>query len=415
MKKFLAVLFWFFSLIIAIIYTYENPEKFDVIKNHFKKYTTSKIKVEKGPTQIVKSNSFYVKFSKIISLNAKTAFIVHEAKNSTFNENNLVIYTQNGYVIKNSKSEKLNLPDFFTIEKNGGIKTIFIHEENEFALISSLKEKCFYASIILLNNSKEVFKTKCLPDEKIDYNGLGSSNIHYNNKIIMSIGAPEQISHKIAQLAQKDKSFFGKIIEIEKDDLNKVLLNEKNSLTPKIFTKGNRNPQGLTKIDDSIFSVEHGPRGGDELNIILKNKNYGWPIASYGAKYSFDKSNHSYEVSHENNDFEEPLFALVPSVGISAVSKCPAKLNKYYKKPCLLALSLYGNELRPGRSIIIYLLNKEKNKIHSIEKIFLRDDLKLRHFVTNSRNELYEDKNGSIYISADMKGIYRLSFINFIN
>ena len=116
MKKFLAVLFWLFSLIIAIIYTYENPEKFDVIKNHFKKYTTSKIKVEKGPTQIVKSNSFHVKFSKIISLNAKTAFIVHEENNSTFMENNLIIYTQNGYVIKNSKSEKLNLPDFFTIE-----------------------------------------------------------------------------------------------------------------------------------------------------------------------------------------------------------------------------------------------------------------------------------------------------------
>jgi len=53
------------------------------------------------------------------------------------------------------------------------------------------------------------------------------------------------------------------------------------------------------------------------------------------------------------------------------------------------------------------------NKVHSIEKIHLRDDLKLRHFVTNSKNELYEDKDGNIYVSADKKGIYKLSFVQF--
>ena len=55
------------------------------------------------------------------------------------------------------------------------------------------------------------------------------------------------------------------------------------------------------------------------------------------------------------------------------------------------------------------------DQVHSIEKIFLRDHLKLRHFVTNSKNELYEDKNGSIYISADKQGIFELSFIEFRN
>ena len=78
-----------------------------------------------------------------------------------------------------------------------------------------------------------------------------------------------------------------------------------------------------------------------------------------------------------------------------------------------MALSLYGNSLRRGRSILIYLLNEKMDKVHSIEKIFLRDHLKLRHFVTNSKNELFEDKNGNIYISADKQGIYKLSFIEF--
>ena len=53
-------------------------------------------------------------------------------------------------------------------------------------------------------------------------------------------------------------------------------------------------------------------------------------------------------------------------------------------------------------------------RIRGKEKIYL-DNLKFRHFVTNSKNELYEDINGDIYVSADRKGIYKLSFINFIN
>ena len=105
----------------------------------------------------------------------------------------------------------------------------------------------------------------------------------------------------------------------------------------------------------------------------------------------------------------------MPSVGISALNVCPSKLINYYNKACLLALSLYGNSLRPGRSIIIYLLNEKMDKVHSVEQIHLRDDLRLRHFVTNSKNELYEDKNGDIYISVDKKGIYRLGFVGFRN
>ena len=49
------------------------------------------------------------------------------------------------------------------------------------------------------------------------------------------------------------------------------------------------------------------------------------------------------------------------------------------------------------------------DKVHSVEIIHLREDLKLRHFVTNSKNELYEDAYGNIYVSADKKGIYKLS------
>ena len=413
MKFFFIVVFWIISLIAASIYTYENPEKIDFVKYYFKTKENPETKLEKGIEQTVIANSFNVKFSKEISFSNKTAFIIHEGDDIDFDKNLLKIYFQNGYLTENLKTKKLNLPKSFTIQKNGGVKTIFVYDDNDFALISSFENKCYFASIISLNNGVEVFKTNCLPEKHIDFNGLGSSNVHLNNKIFLSIGAPEQASSEIRELAQSENSVFGKIIEIDELDLDKILKNQKSNLQLKVYTKGHRNPQGLTKIGKNIFSVEHGPRGGDELNRIIEGKNYGWPTVSYGTQYFYEKGGKAYDISHEKNNFEEPLFALVPSVGISGLSQCPKKLREYYKKPCLIALSLYGNSLRSGKSLIIYLLNEEKNQVHSVEQIFLRDDLKFRHFVTNSKNELYEDKEGNIYISADKKGIYKISFIDF--
>jgi glucose/arabinose dehydrogenase len=167
-------------------------------------------------------------------------------------------------------------------------------------------------------------------------------------------------------------------------------------------------------MNDKIFNVEHGPKGGDELNLVIKGKNYGWPKVSYGTNYLLDNGGDgsSYSVNHKINGFEEPLFSFVPSVGISSLNNCPSILKKYYKKPCLLALSLYGNNLRKGHSLIIFLLNEEMNKVESIEKISLQN-LVLRHFVTDAKNILYEDKEGNIYVSVDKKGIYKITFTNF--
>lgn len=54
-----------------------------------------------------------------------------------------------------------------------------------------------------------------------------------------------------------------------------------------IWTYGNRNPQGLAfDLEGNLWATEHGPRGGDELNLILPGKNYGWPIVSFGINYN---------------------------------------------------------------------------------------------------------------------------------
>ena len=401
-------------MLITVLYTYENPERIDDMRYTIKQYLSPKVEPKDESVERVIGNFFAIDFSREVSFSEKTAFISYNQETLEFDKKNLKIYFQNGYTSEKFNIKKLNLPKNFTLRKNGGVKTLMNYDEKEFALISSKNDDCFYAAIIMLNSGKEIFKTDCLPPKNLDYNGIGSSFVHHNGKILLSIGAPEQISTEISDFAQDSNSFYGKIIEISEESIKKIISGEEKELSVEIFSTGHRNPQGFTKIKDFLFSVEHGPKGGDELNKIIRGKNYGWPKVSYGRKYDYDKEVKSYEISHENNQFEEPLFAFVPSIGISALNVCPSKLNEFYQKPCLIALSLYGNMLMPGKSVIIFLLNEKMDKVHSVEKIFLREDLKLRHFVTNSKNELYEDKDGNIYVSADRKGIYKLNFNGFI-
>jgi hypothetical protein len=416
MKKFFIFFLWVVTIIYTIVWTFENPEKIEKIKDTFKKNKKNDIKVVSNKSKNIFANAFTIKLSQVLENTNKTAFIAYPKNMQKFDPLNLIIFTQTGQKINKNKSEKINLPNHFTLQRNGGVKTIFYQKEKAFALISSNEKKCFFASIIFLEKGEEIFRSKCLPEDPSnnDFNGLGSSNVHIENSILLALGTPEKHLSKNSLLAQENNSMFGKILEIKKKDLNEILEKKTKDLKINIFSKGHRVPQGLTVLDNKVFNVEHGPKGGDELNQVIKGKNYGWPTVSYGTNYLKDKGGDgkSIKISHENENYEEPIFAFIPSVGISALNNCPSVLKKYYKKPCLMALSLYGNNLRKGHSLIIFLLNDNLNKVHSVEKIFL-DNLILRHFVTDTENVIYEDEEGAIFISADKKGIYKIEFTDF--
>lgn len=415
-KKIIIFIAWVLSVIFSILWTFENPEKIEKIKNSFKKNKKPEISKSQNLAESVIANSFKVNFTKILELKNKTAFVSYPQNLPRFDIKELKIYTQNGYLIKNLKPKKLNLSKNFTLQRNGGVKTIVSIENKKLALISSNASGCFYASVNNIETSEEIFRTKCLPEQakNNDFNGLGSSNVHLNESILLTLGTPEKHASKNSKLAQKNESKFGKILKINKKNLIKKISDKNFELKIDIFSKGHRVPQGITILNNKIFNVEHGPKGGDELNLVIEGNNYGWPNVSYGTNYLKDGGGDgtSYKINHEENGYREPLFAFVPSVGISSLNNCPKILKNYYKKSCLLALSLYGNNLRKGHSLIIFLLNKDNDKVDSIEKISL-GNLVLRHFVTDEKNILYEDESGNIFVSADKKGIYKISFSEF--
>ena len=158
MKKFLIILIWFFSLIIAIIFAYENPEKLDIVKYYFKSHLPSKIKFEQGPSQRSIGNSFAVEFSKEVSFSEKTAFVVHDENISNFDKNSLKIYFQNGYLLKSGEVKKLNLPSTLTRAKNGGIKTVLIPSDNKKDLVEIPEVIRKSINIIPVNTVDEVLK-----------------------------------------------------------------------------------------------------------------------------------------------------------------------------------------------------------------------------------------------------------------
>ena len=124
MKKIFIAIFWLISILIAIVLTYENPEKIESLKDNFKKKEIPKIKSVGTNDIFYTANSFKLSSKKIIELKEKVAFISYPTEKKIFNKNKLKIYTQNGFIIENFEQKKLNLPEFFTLQRITGFDSI---------------------------------------------------------------------------------------------------------------------------------------------------------------------------------------------------------------------------------------------------------------------------------------------------
>lgn len=163
----------------------------------------------------------------------------------------------------------------------------------------------------------------------------------------------------------------------------------KNGAIDAIYSYGHRNPQGMIfhYKTGELWEHEHGPKGGDEINIIEKGKNYGWPVITYGINYSGT----SITDKREMPGMEQPLYYWVPSIA-----------------PCGMAFSTSGvykkwkGDLFVGSMKFNYLerLVVKKRKVIKREKILEDVGGKLRN--------IKEGPDGYLYVSVDGKGIFKL-------
>ena len=233
--------------------------------------------------------------------------------------------------IEDFKKVKSNIFDLITYEDfyintQYGIKDILVNEDNLYvSFINKKKDDCFNLKILVskVNRKKLDFKTfyetsGCVNKKNrhgfLAHQGGGGRMFVGDNSIYFTTG-----EFRNRPLAQKEDNDYGKILNIE--------FKSKKS---KIISIGHRNPQGLyySQKNNFIISTEHGPKGGDEVNINhepqKKIKNFGWPIASYGEHYY---KNYSEEIldqaplnkSHKKYGLEEPIKYFIPSIGISEI------------------------------------------------------------------------------------------------
>ena len=178
---------------------------------------------------------------------------------------------------------------------------------------------------------------------------------------------------------------YGKIHRVHDDGrtpLDNPFINNVNALET-IWSYGHRNPQGLEfdNQKDQLWSTEMGPRGGDELNLIVSGRNYGWPLFSKGVNYDGSPIDYGkkLDIQFSLDDIEQPVLDLTPAPAIS--SFIFYKGQKFPKwKNNILAGSLRATDL--------FRIELRDNKVVHIETM-LEDLARFRDIETNQSGDIY--------------------------
>lgn len=150
---------------------------------------------------------------------------------------------------------------------------------------------------------------------------LRETSAHYGGKIAFLADGTLLLTngegYRYKEKAQALDNHFGKILRLNYDGsipADNPFLNREGAL-PEIWSWGHRNPQGLVfdAENDVIYEHEHGPRGGDEVNILKAGANYGWPVITYGIDYS----GAIISPFTEREGMEQPVVHYTPSIAAS--------------------------------------------------------------------------------------------------
>lgn len=254
-----------------------------------------------------------------------------------FIDNDKIVYSvkEKGYFLFDGKANQHHLlasvKDVY-IAGQGGYLDIKVHpdfSQNNKIIFSYSKKAGKGATTAVsvgelkdnkLINIKEIFVADADTDEDIHFGGR--MLFKNKNNFYLSIGDRNERKD-----AQNLKRHNGKIMNINMDG------------TFSVWSYGHRNPQGLSYYENELWSAEFGPRGGDELNKIIKNGNYGWPEVTHGREYWGPKIGVT-----SKEGMIDPVIYWVPSISPSGLH-CYEGGEKLLKGKCFLA-NLSGEHIR---------------------------------------------------------------------
>ena len=164
-------------------------------------------------------------------------------------------------------------------------------------------------------------------------------------------------------------------------------INDSNAIKA-IYSYGHRNPQGIFKNPDTgeIWTNEHGPRGGDEINIIKKGVNYGWPKITYGINYSGTTITKDKKLP----GMAQPLYYWLPSIAPSSFEYISSDVYPGWKGSMLAGALVFKYVERIG---------VENDKVVYRSKI--AEGL-------GRPRDIKQGPDGYIYVAMEKKGVYKI-------
>lgn len=233
---------------------------------------------------------------------------------------------------------------------------------------------------------KDLLVTKSASDTSVHF----GSRIAFDGSghIFFSVG-----DRGLRPSAQNLSSHSGSILRLHLNGLvpkDNPFFQQENIL-PEIWSYGHRNPQGVfyDKSQQRLWSIEHGPRGGDEINLISPGLNYGWPIISHGKEYWGPVQ---VGEGREKEGMEQPIKFYIPSIA-------PSSLIVYSGK----AFSAWKGNLFAGALKMTHL---NRIEIDSFGREVEEERL-LERFGERIR-DILESPEGWLYFSTDSGKIMRI-------
>lgn len=298
---------------------------------------------------------------------------------------NLIVSDRNGSLwlvdYKEKSKTKISGVPNVRYKGQGGLLDVEIHPDfinNNYIYIGftdylNSKKNRTFTSII-----RARLKNISLTDQKIIYKAddtfYDNSTVHYGTRIVFddkgflyfSIG--DRGKRNQAQLLDYPN---GKIHRLNADGSipSDNPFFENNNAIKSIWTYGNRNPQGLAIHPSSsiLFETEHGPRGGDELNILSSGKNYGWPEITYGKNYSGTTIT---KYTHKEG-MEQPVIHWTPSIAVCGIDFYDGELFNNWKNNLLVSSlkfeRLYRLEIDDDKVIDQEIIYEAGSRIRDVQ------------------------------------------------
>ncbi len=203
-----------------------------------------------------------------------------------------------------------------------------------------------------LSDVEPIFTTH--PAKSGDAHGGGRMMLLPDGTLLLTMGD----GFFFREESQKLDSHMGTIVRINTD--GSVPADNpfvgRDGVLPEIYSYGHRHVQGLALDGDRLYAHEHGPRGGDEINLIEPGNNYGWPVITYGRDYS----RALISPFTEREGMEQPLLQWTPSIAPAGLALYEGDLFPQWRGSLLVAAlaekSLRRVEMangRPGRQEVL--------------------------------------------------------------